>query len=205
MAEKFSIEPFTARELFKIMLRLFKIPPADRSPAVEELAIDAEMVFRGIGPDPWSMAPGEEEFLAECDAEIERDRIESQQLQEAYYGPKGRNADNGRGIDERTSPMGLRNSGRIWERAAPHDYTSNATDRCATRGKGADWWPWPQNLEPSAVRFGDAAPAHLCDQASGDCAAQQTATVITLTNTLHLLTWMLVGVGALQIALMVRK
>lgn len=40
---------------------------------------------------------------------------------------------------------------------------------------------------------------------SGDCSARQTAEVIKLTNSLKALTWVLVGVGVIQIALMIWK
>lgn len=39
--------------------------------------------------------------------------------------------------------------------------------------------------------------------AASDCAASQTATVIRLTDTLRVLTWVLVGFGAVQLLLMV--
>ena len=42
-------------------------------------------------------------------------------------------------------------------------------------------------------------------QASSDSADKLAAQVITLTNTLRTLTWVLVGVGVVQIALMVWK
>jgi hypothetical protein len=41
--------------------------------------------------------------------------------------------------------------------------------------------------------------------AASDCAAMQTANVITLTNTLRLLTWVLVAVGVVQVLLMLWK
>lgn len=42
-------------------------------------------------------------------------------------------------------------------------------------------------------------------EAASDCAAAQTAVVIRLTRALHTLTWVLVGVGFVQIALMLWK
>ena len=42
-------------------------------------------------------------------------------------------------------------------------------------------------------------------EASGDCAARQTTEVIRLTNTLRILTWVLIGIGTIQILMMVWK
>jgi hypothetical protein len=42
-------------------------------------------------------------------------------------------------------------------------------------------------------------------RSAGDCASAQTEQVIRLTNSIRLLTWVLVGVGVLQVLLMVWK
>jgi hypothetical protein len=42
-------------------------------------------------------------------------------------------------------------------------------------------------------------------ESSGDCASEQTEQVIRLTNSLKVLTWVLVGVGVVQVALMLWK